>query len=977
MRHSFKVLLKTSATAIIAVALLGPSASSSQTDPATTPAASPPASGNRCAGQVIGEKRANWNSDNYLCEIIGELLNDDMTPRGLLGGVEQKIDLPRGAFLTKVHVFHDDKRVYGIKYSYQLRAGPNDDESQTAVIGGTSGQESIVELTYQTPLHFVRPRFAADPTGYYNTPVMVGLDIGYYKFNPLSPAYVGDPTQSFSHSDMIEVKRFGAVGRGVPPVVQSEGFDVHLVQAIRGFTACVSPLDRNGRILSLGVTVSGLGVARNAPAVTLCPVVPGTLWQRQPLGPKRIVAETLGPVNPYKFVRGETDQYEFASGIYTREGDQSGVIPATIGATTSSIQDADDYRGARYSVPQSLLIDFGDTARVAFGNMVGPVNNLPLITDPAALTRNGTRFDFAYGLPGFFVGVEIETLRDKAYAFVTFETTDPNGRRLNGRYQEARLGDQTESVVAKRERDRPGVVASKESKNSLFSLGTTQTGYGYVYSGYDAASMSAFDPNPGRMAAIFAESGRFQYHLSSVRSKAVNDGLLMQSITNGHSEKTQTILTSESEVADTLSRSFAADINIRGVKAGGKYATTQARSLSRSANSMIGFATAQYNDFALMLDRPNAFLTDGFTLAARKLYQENDASVRTRLATDMINRFGTHFPQAVIFGGMGTLMTEISAESYAAKRERSESFSATVGVEIPGRIPGQGGGQPGAGSGGNAEFTQARTNTNNSGNSSSLDTASWRSRGGGGSLNAEGWNVGEGNSVPIYYDLRPLDELVEPIIMSKVIPAGELYDVARASVARRALKTAIETHFAQFPLPSTVSNKRALFKLTITGLSCDSAGGDALAGNSLFLGQGAESINRIQLMGKLSIKVSAEGRDQQQDLYDSPGITSNLKCDNTIDGSFLTKSPILTFVSNNGSAPYLNIDSALVEDDDSFTDPDDNLDGKVGQSAPTELGAARGRVLISGDMLSADDAGSNGRLQKPKVYLNYVWERLD
>lgn len=990
MAHSKKAILKMSASILLASVALTPNVSISQNNPSpqpptatTSPPADPPARTGPCATHIKAQKRADWNSDSYLCETAADIQVFDEIPQGMPGGVEKKIALPRGAVITKVHVYSDDKRVYGLKFSYKLRGGPTDDEAATEMIGGTGGvkdgEENIVELTGETPLHFIRPRFGPDPAGHYRTPVLVGLDIGFYKFNPLAPSYVADPAASFSHSDMIEVKRFGATGRGTPPVAPFQGFDVHLVQVIRGLNACVSPQDRNGRIFSLGVSVSGLG-PRQTPNAAMCQQASND-WASQPLGPKKIVMDTLGRTDAYAFTRGVTDAQEFASGIYMRAGER----PELLAGSAASSR---DYRGARYHVPQTVLLDFGDQATVTFGDAPNTVLKLPLITDPARLTQNGTTFDFAYGVPGMFVGVDIQsatnrnTRRVKNYAYVTIETNDPNGRRFNGRYNEVRLGGQDTDIVAKRERARDDVRKANQSKAGLFSITAAQTGYGYVYAGYDPASMSPFEPNSGQRNAIFANSDEFQYHISGVIPKAVNDGLLLDDIGQGYSEKTVTILSSESEVASSLSRTIAADVNIRGVKASGRYTKANSSSLVNSQNSVIGFAVAQKYEFVLKLDRPNAFITDSFGIAMRRLYRATDAGVRKRFAEEIVNDFGTHFANAVIFGGMGTLMTEIDASTYASKKESSETISVAAGVEAPGKPIAPGKEERGPGNSGNASFDQTRTSTNNVSGSSSIDKAVWTSRGGGGGLGAEGWSVSPENSVPIYYDLRGIDELVEPLMMSKILESTDRYERTQIVATRAALRAAIESHFERFPAPSQVSNRRPLFKFVVKGLSCDNAGGDGLDLNSLFLGQGKEATGRIQLYGQFKVQVTSgtgngETRDQDQFVFNNPDENEFLQCDSSIKRFMGEEVPIFTY-SMDGTLPTAYFISDLKEDDDSFTDPDDDLTSRESAPAPREIGVVQtGRVMISGDMLSRADAGAQGRLQKPKVYINYEWVRLE
>lgn len=977
MGRFFKTDLKTGAAICAVLALFGPGFSHSQTATSTAPAGASATStapsntvpltprADPCANHVIGEKQASWTSDNYMCEVRADLAIADQVPRGIPGGVSRRTQIPNGSIFTKITVYHDATRVYGLKFSYKLSADEDAPETDTAIIGGNSGTQSVIELTPDMRLHAIRPLFGPDPAKHYTTPVLIGLDIAYYKQNPLTSDFDADAAGPLSHDELIETRRFGARNvsgnrvRNLPKL--TDGFDVHLVQVIRSIEACVSPMDRNGRIFSLGVTTGGMGPRQN-PNAEFCPAA-SNRWTDQPLGPKKIDDGSSPVRDPYRFVRGETDPFEFASGVYTRLGQEVKATPGPAGSDS-----ADSFRRAKYSEPDTLLLEFGDTAQFATGGRTDGAFNMFLVTDPAKLKRGPDTFDFAYERGRYFVGVKIEsqfdseTQRMRSYATLTYDTTEPNGAYLNGRYGEARLSGTTDFVV-KRDRRRNENRTQKLSNQTPMGVASNATGHDYVFRGHDFIEMNLADVSAGLKRPIFKQAGPFNFHIANSFNKLVSDGVIFLPTQITNATSVLTMLNSESEVGESVSRTIAADVNVKGFKAGHNFSQSQSRSLTRGANSSVGMATFEGFAYTLVLDKPAITVSDEFAIAMRELYNQTNEAFQNRLADEMISRFGTHFANAVIMGGLATTMTEISAQSYASKREDSQKNASNVGADL-----GKGGG--------NLSFEEEKKKINNQSTSSSIDKSVSFTRGGNGGR-ADSFSLSGDNHAPVYYDLRSIDNLVEPIVMSQVLINGiRDFETVRANAARTALRGAVERRVANLVPLKTESTRKPLYRLTILGLSCDHAGGDSLRGNALFLGKGPEAAGSIQLFGKLTIYVT-EGENQTPHvLYNDPDKNRDLKCDNSINPDFNLAAPIFTWALS-GTPPWMSINSELIEDDDDVTDGNDPIDGDAIAEALPQMAKGVYRIPISGAMLPADKIGPQGRWQKPKVYLNFEWERLE
>jgi len=215
--------------------------------------------------------------------------------------------------------------------------------------------------------------------------------------------------------------------------------------------------------------------------------------------------------------------------------------------------------------------------------------------------------------------------------------------------------------------------------------------------------------------------------------------------------------------------------------------------------------------------------------------------------------------------------------------------------------------------------------------------------------------------VPIYYDLRPLDNLIEPVILSRVFAGQPAYNLARAEEVRVAVKNAIENRFASFP-PITPVARPSLYQLTIKGITC-SNGGD----------EGFDAT--IGLFGKVTLKMHEGAETREVVIFDRPptgghsvgfGTNVDLKCDQKVDTEFLRAPPQLTW-RNPGEPLKATLVAELLEDDNSITDLDDILNYSFDIPAPAGDGPQEYTVRWVDD--KAD--------YKPMLWVDAVWEKLN
>ena len=192
---------------------------------------------------------------------------------------------------------------------------------------------------------------------------------------------------------------------------------------------------------------------------------------------------------------------------------------------------------------------------------------------------------------------------------------------------------------------------------------------------------------------------------------------------------------------------------------GSESAREQIESMTRNEFVAQETGMMRYKKYALVLDAPYIRLSDRFIDAI-------DDAARTGDYHRIVERFGTHYPYAMTYGASGRLTQNLTAEGYAeAKSSSSETTSKfeTV-VDI-------------------YQQSTYRTSKSQSGTTVSerneYGEKVFDAAGGNGSWNETGFAAGE-TSYPILADLRPLDELLNPIYFP-----GEpaIYEKARRGLA--------------------------------------------------------------------------------------------------------------------------------------------------------------------------------------------------
>lgn len=221
---------------------------------------------------------------------------------------------------------------------------------------------------------------------------------------------------------------------------------------------------------------------------------------------------------------------------------------------------------------------------------------------------------------------------------------------------------------------------------------------------------------------------------------------------------------------------------------------------SRSVSSIDGFQ--RYKKYALVRDHPFSKLSDAFIDAVEDASQSGDYS-------RIISSFGTHYAYAVTYGAAGHISTRISEESLSANYNAFEQSGASGGLTL-----------------GPVEFSATKESSKDlkQGNtvSSRFGKTTFTAVGGNGSWSEAGFVAGDA-PYPILMDLRPLDELLNPVNFP-----GEpkIYEDARerlgAAIANylegKAQLVSKASLLDGFTLPER-------WELRFTRLQCNNAGG--------------------------------------------------------------------------------------------------------------------------------------------------------
>lgn len=209
--------------------------------------------------------------------------------------------------------------------------------------------------------------------------------------------------------------------------------------------------------------------------------------------------------------------------------------------------------------------------------------------------------------------------------------------------------------------------------------------------------------------------------------------------------------------------------------------------------------------FDLMLDKPRADITDAFrisvALAAEECEVAGDACNQS--IENLVNTYGTHYPNAVTYGGLAYMETKRNGEELQliSESDKRSGNSWSQSVESSFETSVGGGVLPGENKVGLAtNWTNEVNFETSSGRSASELENSIRTKttygtlGGNGGANFESWVSNKRDSVPISVELRPIAELLAPPFFEPDASVQNFADLLNAYLLREfAQETPLDT----------------------------------------------------------------------------------------------------------------------------------------------------------------------------------------
>ncbi len=582
----------------------------------------------------------------------------------------------------------------------------------------------------------------------------------------------------------------------------------------------------------------------------------------------------------------------------------------------------DNIRAGTWTRPKMLKATFWDKGKQLRLRIDGG--------DELILERDGKRpkaGKISY-FSGLFQAEIIDTDSSKPLLTVTVDER-PN-RIENGVYKRARQQGGNNPLILEKvhfpDRNRP-----VDDWTGLFGLTSVVYGFASSLDGYDGAMMSPRDPASGQKEArIFADPSGYDHFVSTEISKSVPDGFIVKSKYGlSHYEYSEKAISSESELQKSTSYNFGVSGAVKAVSLGANYSHQESSGMRKEKSSMRAYGFARILQHVLVIDRTQVKLHPDFEGKIMDLVMGKTS------ALTVINTYGTHYANAITYGGLAIASNEFSQEGYANWRGESTQISASGGAKGVSVSGGYG-----------EEESEKQTNL------VSFTKNDFMSIGGLGGTTIEGFTPGT-NPVPVLYDLRPISELVHAFYLPD-LPRDMYFPLERA---RNLLDDAIAARFAALPPADTQSYKPVIYKVKFKHLICTDAGD--------------ESDVEIELGGEWNVAFS----DASSDLHLQPelalldGDENTVRCNNQ-PFKFLNKEVTLWAQPDKTKKIIIMFSWNMTEYDTPPFDPNENFRN----DPDTLLFVMDMPTTFEPDERKLELGGKDGQ---PTIELSYTIQRID
>ena len=324
-------------------------------------------------------------------------------------------------------------------------------------------------------------------------------------------------------------------------------------------------------------------------------------------------------------------------------------------------------------------------------------------------------------------------------------------------------------------RPSPGLIAQTESNSfaldDVFIYSSNLDNVVASRSGYDITSADPFDLVGTGKKEVFKEVFGREYRILEKRSVPLGFDLIPA--TDQGMLYTRSFMRTEKQLQGSISAAFGAKGRVGpnpsgpipgpSASAGIDVTASIAKEMRNSQSSSRAVGHSMTKKYAIVVDHPYIELSNEFRAAIEdaRRFGEYDP----RYYEEIINKFGTHYPYAVTYGANAELSVTLSEkETYdrlnigASVRVEGEAEAVTAAVSGYAQVA--------------AEAGTASTINNGD------EKATFRAVGGNGSWDEKGYAAGD-RAAPILLDLRPLDELLNPL---NYPGQPEVYETVRAKL---------------------------------------------------------------------------------------------------------------------------------------------------------------------------------------------------
>jgi hypothetical protein len=394
---------------------------------------------------------------------------------------------------------------------------------------------------------------------------------------------------------------------------------------------------------------------------------------------------------------------------------------------------------------------------------------------------------------------------------------------------------------ARLSRDRFNPATREEA--STFTTGATVSAFSDMLYGFRSEKMDLFDSLRGRAEKVFSDPGAEDYSVeSNLGSRRLPYGLAGDSKIKATSNQLESVITNAASFEKSMSLNFGASGSFRGISGGWEATREESRGQERNQGTTKAFGLARVSNYVLYLDKANMELGPFFRSDIIKLAQGKIT------AQQIIETYGTHYSNAIQYGGIGRNSREVTTQEFKDWAKQSTSYKQDGGIDAG----------PAASIKAKGGLTLADGKT--SGGTSMFSRETWESVGGSGSMGPNGWTVGSDTVVPVRYDLRPLSELISPVFF------GKEWSTAQRSAliaARNQLDAGITRYLQGQPKPDDRMLGPIVYELTFQALKCMSNGDDGRAPAELY-GKIVASVHGLE--GYQDVALLEAGEDNMQSL---------------------------------------------------------------------------------------------------------------